>query len=87
MHAHYYGKLIPAENLSAKIIKTIQENAAIYLYKTLSIKKLANCLRKPTYRHFVIILSSNGFIKVNYHIEVRLWGSRQRFSTKYIYIQ
>ena len=26
----------------------------------------------------MIILSSNGFIKVNYHIEVTLWGSRQR---------
>ena len=26
----------------------------------------------------MIILSSNGFIKVNYHIEVTLRGSRQR---------
>ena len=50
-------------------------------------KKLANCLRKIKYRYFVIALSLNGFEKVNYHIEVTLWGSRQRFSTKYIYIQ
>ena len=34
-----YGKLVHPENLSAKIKKTIQENAAIQLYKTLSIKK------------------------------------------------
>ena len=36
------------------------------------------------------ILSSNGFIKVerfyDYHIEVTLWGSRKRLSTKYNYI-
>ena len=35
-----YGKLMPEENLSAKIKETIQENEAIQLYKTLSIKNL-----------------------------------------------
>ena len=29
MQGHYYGKLIPEESVSVKIIKIIQENVAI----------------------------------------------------------